>query len=289
MIPYTVWSEAGGVGKTTLAANLSRAHANSGQKVLVIDMDPQDGGLTHHFGLDDDKGSADADNLVMHMIGRPRGDFGDLVRSSEGVDVLPSHNMLGTLDDLLSKAQELEEDTNPDPEYEFEKERQLRRVLVDADVPSEYDVIMIDPPASEGQHLYNAVYATGNLLIPFEPSPKGERSVQGLRDVINGFEDELGDIDVGVIGTVPNKLSGTNINQKYLDALEDEELPIAPVSIGERGSMLGEAWDNQVSIYELAENESYRDLRDYEQPTLEKFDELAEYITEQFATTEATA
>ncbi|WP_226042718.1 ParA family protein [Natrinema sp. DC36] len=289
MIPYTVWSEAGGVGKTTLVANLSRAHVNRGQKVLVIDMDPQDGGLTHHFGLDDDKGSADADNLVMHMIGRPRGDFGDLVRSSEGVDVIPSHNMLGTLDDLLSKAQELEEDTNPDPEYEFEKERQLRRVLVDAGVPSEYDVIMIDPPASEGQHLYNAVYATGNLLIPFEPSPKGERSVQGLRDVINGFEDELGDIDVGVIGTVPNKLSGTNINQKYLDALKDEGLPIAPVSIGERGSMLGEAWDNQVSIYELAENDSYRDLRDYEQPTIEKFDELAEYITEQFAATEATA
>lgn len=289
MIPYTVWSEAGGVGKTTLAANLARAHSNRDQDVLVIDMDPQDGGLTHHFGLDDEKNSADADNLVMHMIGRPRGSFDDLVRSSEGVDVIPSHNMLGTLDDLLSKAKELEEDTNPDPDHEFAKERQLRRVLVDAGVPDAYDVLLIDPPASEGQHLYNAVYATSNLLIPFEPSPKGERSVQGLRSVITGLEDELGDIDVGVVGTVPNKLKGTNVNQKYLDALEDESLPIAPVSIGERGSMLGDAWDNQVSIYELAENESYRDLREYEEPTLEKFDELAAYITEQFTTPEVTA
>lgn len=287
MIPYTVWSEAGGVGKTTLAANLLRAHANRGQNVLGIDMDPQDGGLTNHFGLDGRKADGEADNLVLHMIDRPKGDFDDLIRSSEGVDLVPSHNNLGNLSELLSKAKEIEDQTNPDSE--FIKEKQLRRVLVDAGVPSEYDVIIIDPPASQGQHLYNAVYATSNLLIPFEPSPKGERSVQGLRNVVSGLEDELGDIDVGVLGIVPNKVKGTNVNQKYLDALEEESLTIAPVSIGERGSMLGDAWDNQVSIYELAENESYRDLRDYEEPTLKKFDELAEYITEQFQSPEATA
>jgi len=287
MIPYTVWSEAGGVGKTTLAANLMRAHANQGKNVLGIDMDPQDGGLTNHFGLDDRKADSEADNLVLHMVDRPRGDFHDLIQSTEGVDLVPSHNNLGNLADLLATAKELEDQTSL--EGEFEKEKQLRRVLVDAGVPSEYDVIIIDPPASEGQHLYNAVYATSNLLIPFEPSPKGERSVQGLRDVVSGLETELGDIDVGVLGAVPNKVKGTNVNQKYLNALEEESLPIAPVSIGERGSMLGDAWDNQVSIYELAENDDYRDLRDYEEPTLEKFDDLAEFIADQFATTEVTA
>lgn len=289
MIPYTVWSEAGGVGKTTLAANLARAHANRGQEVLLIDMDPQDGGVTNHFGLDDRKADSEVDNLVLHMIGRPRGEFAGLVRSSEDIDVIPSHNMLGNLADLLAKAKDLEEDTNPDPEYRFEKEKQLRRVLVDGGVPSAYDVLIIDPPASEGQHLYNAVYATSNLLVPFEPSPKGERSIQGLRDVVRGLESELGDIDVGVLGTVPNKVKGTNINRKYLEALEDENLPIAPITIGDRGSMLGDAWDNQVSVYELAANDDYRDLRDYEEPTLEKFDELAAFITEQFESVEVTA
>lgn len=289
MIPYTVWSEAGGVGKTTLAANLARAHSNRGQDVLMIDMDPQDGGLTNHFGLDDAKADGEVDNLVLHMLNRGRGSFDDLVRTSEGIDCIPSHNMLGTLEDLLGKAKELEEDTNPDPNYEYEKEKQLRRVLIDADVPSEYDVLIIDPPASEGQHLYNAVYATSNLLIPFEPSPKGEQSVNGLRDVVSGIESELGDIDVGILGAVPNKVKGTNINQKYLDALEEEDLPIAPVTIGERGSMLGDAWDNQVSIYELDSNEDYRDLRDYERPTLEKFDDLAAHITKQFEQPEVEA
>jgi len=287
MIAYTVWSEAGGVGKTTLAANLLRAHVNRDQSVLGIDMDPQDGGLTHHLGLDDQKSDSDVDNLVLHMLGRGRGDFDDLVRSNEGIDLVPSHNMLGRLADLLGKAAEIEEETHPDPDYEYEKEKQLREVLIEAGIPSKYDVIVIDPPASEGQHLYNSVYATSNLLIPFEPSPKGERSIKGLRNVVNGLENELGDIDVGVIGAVPNKLKGTNTNRKYLNTLEQEDLPIAPVSIGERGSMLGDAWDNQVTIYELAENESYRNLRDYEQSTLEKFDELAAYIVEQFQQPEA--
>ncbi|QCS44676.1 ParA family protein [Natrinema versiforme] len=288
MIPYTVYSEAGGVGKTTISGGLLRAHVERGQKTLGIDMDPQDGGLTHHYGLDEDKANPDADNLALHMIDRGKGPLEDLIRTSEGIDIIPSHNMLGNLRDLLKKAADLQDEMGAG-DNEFVKEKRLREVLVEAGIPEKYDVIVIDPPASQGQHLYNSVYATGNLLIPFEPSPKGEQSVKGLRDVINGLEDELGDIDVGVIGTVPNNFSGTNINQKYLDILEDEELPIAPVSIGERGSMLGEAWDNQVSIYELAENDAYRDLRDYEQPTLEKFDELAEYITEQFAATEATA
>ncbi|UTF55882.1 ParA family protein [Natronosalvus rutilus] len=289
MIPYTVWSEAGGVGKTTFTVNLARAHVEQGNRVLAIDMDPQDGGLTHHFGVDDDKANSEVDNLVLHMIGRPRGPFEEIVRTSEGVDIVPSHNMLGTLDELLTKAADLEEDTNPDPNYVFEKEKQLRRVLIDAGVPTEYDVILIDPPASEGQHLYNAVYATSNLLIPFEPSPKGEKSVDGLRDVIKGLEAELEDIDVGVLGAVPNKVKGTNVNQKYIALLEEEDIPIAPVTIGERGSMLGDAWDNQVSVYELDANDDYRDLRDYERPTLEKFDELAAYLEKQFETTEVKA
>ncbi|MFP8890152.1 ParA family protein [Natrialbaceae archaeon A-CW2] len=289
MIPYTVWSEAGGVGKTTFAVNLARAHVNRGQRVLAIDMDPQDGGLTHHFGVDDMKADGEVDNLVLHMIGRPRGPFEDIVRTAEGIDIIPSHNMLGTLADLLNKAADLEEDTNPDPEYVFEKEKQLRRVLIEASVPEEYDVIVIDPPASEGQHLYNAVYATSNLLIPFEPSPKGEKSVDGLREVISGLESALGDVDVGVLGAVPNKVKGTNINKKYIQALEDEDIPVAPITLGERGSMLGDAWDNQVSAYELDENAAHRDLRDYEQPTLEKFDELAAFIVEQFESPEVPA
>ena len=283
MISYTVWSEAGGIGKTTHSISLAAAHARRDQNVLVIDMDPQDGGLTHHFGAEDHRKDPDVDNLVRHLVDRPKGDFEDIIRTVEdGIDLVPSHNMLSDLEQNLSRAAKMEESMH-DANYRWPKEKQLRRVLNDADIPSEYDVIIVDPPATVGQHLYNAVYATSNLLIPAELSPKGKQSVDGLRDVVDGIEETLGDIEIGVLGVVPNKVSDTNIQREYEQRLAEQDLPVAPVSIRERGSMLSAAWENQVSVYELAENDECRDLRDYEKQTLEKFHRLAEHITEQFA------
>ncbi|WP_435156543.1 ParA family protein [Haladaptatus sp. DFWS20] len=289
MISYTVWSEAGGVGKTTLSVNLAAAHARRGEQVLVIDMDPQNGGLTHHFGGEVYREDPEVDNLVRHMVERPKGDFADLVVDvEENIDLVPGHNMLESLERNLTRAAQLEEDMH-DANYRWPKEKQLRRVLADADVPSTYDVLIIDPPATVGQHIYNSIYATSNLLIPAELSAKGAQSVEGLRDVVTNIEETLGDIEVGVLGVVPNKVANTNVQREYRALLGEQDLPITPVSIRERGSMLGDAWDGQVSIFELATNDEYRDLRDYERETLEKFDRLAAFISEQFDTPEATA
>ncbi|WP_227356407.1 ParA family protein [Haladaptatus salinisoli] len=289
MISYTIWSEAGGVGKTTLSVNLAAAHARRGQKVLVIDMDPQNGGLTHHFGVEGHRDDPEIDNLVRHMVERPKGDFADLIVEVEtNLDLVPGHNMLESLERNLTRAAQMEEDMH-DANYRWPKEKQLRRVLADADIPASYDVLIIDPPATVGQHIYNSIYATSNLLIPAELSAKGSQSVDGLRDVVTNIESTLGDIEVGVLGVIPNKVANTNVQRDYREKLDEQDLPIAPVSIRERGSMLGDAWDSQVSIFELAENDAYRDLRDYEEETLAKLDQLAAFISEQFDQPEVTA
>ena len=120
MLTYTVYSEAGGVGKTTISANCAVAHARAGHDVLVIDMDPQDGSLSYLLDVDDERGKSGVDNLVRHLIGRPGGAFDDLVHETEhGVSVVPSHNMLERLTELLLKTADLEEDTHPDPDYEY--------------------------------------------------------------------------------------------------------------------------------------------------------------------------
>ena len=278
MISYTIWSEAGGVGKTTMTVTLAEAHRRHGQRVLVVDMDPQDGGATHHLGAEAAREDPDADNLVRHLIGRPKGPFEDLVVNvSDGLDLVPSHNMLGSLERNLLRAQELEADMGGD----FEPERQLRRVLADTDVHDEYDVIIVDPPATGGQHVYNAVYATSNLLIPLELSAKGRQSVEGLRDTVSGIEDALGDVEVGVLAVVPNRVSNTRKQREYEDQLEEQDLPIAPVEIRERRAMLEGAWDNQVTPFEFATEHRSRS-RDRELETLEKFDELARFVSAQF-------
>ncbi|SDN30615.1 Cellulose biosynthesis protein BcsQ [Halogranum gelatinilyticum] len=279
MLTYTVYSEAGGVGKTTLSANLAVAHARAGLDVLVIDMDPQDGSISYLFDVDEARSEGAADNIVRHMIGRPQGSFADLVHETEhGVDVVPSHNMLERLTELLLKTAELEEDTNPDPDYEYPMYEQLFRVLREADVPSTYDVLIIDPPATTGPQLYNALYATRNLVIPVELSGKGEQSVSGLQDLVEGLESEL-EINIGVLAAVPNEVKNTSDQRSYAKELEELGFDV-PVSIRDRTSMFEGCWRQQCSAFTFIEEHRDR-KRDYEVETLEKFEQLAEHLAAQ--------
>ena len=75
MLAYTVYSEAGGVGKTTLAANLAKAEVQAGRDVLVIDLDTQEASLSYLLDVHDDRSNEEADSLLRRMTDRPRDDF----------------------------------------------------------------------------------------------------------------------------------------------------------------------------------------------------------------------
>ena len=72
MLAYTTYSEAGGVGKTTSAANLAVAHARAGLKPLVIPLDQQEGNLSHLLNVDQnrDKDSQHRSRDVRHESDR---------------------------------------------------------------------------------------------------------------------------------------------------------------------------------------------------------------------------
>ncbi|WP_435335845.1 ParA family protein [Haloarchaeobius sp. TZWWS8] len=285
MITFTTYSEAGGVGKTTVAANLAAALARDGLDVLCIDLDPQEGSLSYIFDVDDDRSDGSADNLVRHLIGRPKGDFADLIRETEhGIDVIPGHNMLENLTQNLMRAAEMEEDMHPDADYEWPKHEQLHRVLVENDIPSKYDVIICDPQATAGDALYNAIYSTRSILLPVELSGKGALSINGLEDLVKGLERGVG-INVGVLGVVPVGFKRTNTQQKHLAELEESDFEI-PAVLKERASLMQNMWDYQASAYSVLED--HRDPNgDYEIETLEKFDALADHIKREFGVVEA--
>jgi len=268
MLSYTTYSEAGGVGKTTTAANLAVAHARAGLDVLVVPLDPQDGDLSHLLGVDDNRADDQVDNLVRHMIRRPKGSFDDLIRTVEGVDVVPEHNMLSDLADYLRREQEQSEQLGES----FGIHSQLLRVLREADVPSRYDVLIVDPPATEGPHLYNAIMATHSLVIPIEPSAKGKASIRGLESVVGGLQRQL-DIEIGVLAAVPIRFKQTRDQREMLDELEYS----APIVIGDRTSLMEGCWKQQCSAFRYVRE--FRDRqRDYEVETLAQYDELARYL-----------
>ncbi|WP_226008137.1 ParA family protein [Natrinema salinisoli] len=268
MLSYTVYSEAGGVGKTSLTANLAAAHARAGLKPLVVPLDPQDGDLSRLFGVDDDRANSDADNLVRHMVNAPKGPFESLVRTAGGVDIIPEHNMLSDLSDHLAREQKKAEDFGD----AYNIYAQLQRVLADAGIADHYDVLICDPPATESDHLYNAIYATRNLVIPVEPSAKGEASVEGLEELATNFADKL-NIEVGVLAAVPNGFKNTNDQRDVIDAIE---FP-TPEIIGDRTSMLEGCWRKQCSAFQYVQEHRSRQ-RDYEIETLAQYDRIARYL-----------
>ena len=275
MITYTVYNEAGGVAKTTLAANLAHAHVRQGLDVLVVDLDPQDGSLTYLLGIDAPRTDGDADNLVRHMLDRPQGDFDDLVYETDlGIDVLPSHNMLESFTELLINREKMAEQMNE----EFNRHELLHRTLADAGVPDKYDVLICDPQATAGPVLYNAIYATRSLTVPLELSGKGARSKEGLDDIVSNMVSTLG-IDVGVLAVVPNGLKDTKAQLEHVEMIREGSYPV-PVTIRDRGSMMGRMWDRHTTAYGVARSRGR--VRERELDTLSKIDDLADYIAAEF-------
>jgi len=267
MLAYSTYSEAGGVGKTTTAANLAVAHARAGLKPLVVPLDPQDGDLSRLFGVDEER-TQPVDNIVRHMIRRPKGEFDALVRTVEGVDIVPEHNMLSDLAEYLQREKEQAEAMGE----AFGIHAQLLRVLREAGVPDTYDVLICDPPATEGPHLYNAINATRSLVIPVEPSAKGKAAVEGLEDLVSGFEEQL-DVEVGVLAAIPMGFKNTRDQRSILDEID---YPV-PEIIGERASLMEGSWMQQCSAFEYVRNHRDR-RREYEIETLAQFDRLARHL-----------
>ncbi len=271
MLSYTVYSEAGGVGKTSLAANLAAAHARAGLDVLVVPLDPQDGDLSRLLGVDNDRTDREADNLVRHMVQSGKGALDDLVRTSENVDILPEHNMLSDLQDHLAREQQKAEQLGDS----YNIYAQLQRVLAEADIAEAYDVLICDPPATESVHLYNAIYATRNLVLPVEPSAKGQASVDGLEELASNFAEQMG-IEVGVLAAVPNGFKRTNDQEELIDTISFPTPEIIP----DRTSLMEGCWKQQCSAFEYVR--THRDRRrEYEIETLAQFDRLARYLEAQ--------
>jgi len=274
MLTYTTYSEAGGVGKSTLASNLADAHAQQGRDVLVVDLDPQQGSLTYLLGVSAPRDDEEVDNIARHLIDRPKGDFDDLVHETPyGFDLVPSHNMLENLPKLLSKAEDMAEDLGES----FAPNDRLRQVLVEGNVTDNYDTVIVDPPATAGVHLYNAVAATRSLVLPVEPTGKGIQSVEGIQDMVVNLEDAL-DIDVGVLAIVPNGVGKTTDRDQYLEQIRELGYE-APVAIRDRSSLFDGCWNQRCTAYYYVGYHRNR-RRAYEVETLDKLRDLAAHIAE---------
>jgi chromosome partitioning protein len=278
MQAYTVYNQSGGQGKTTIARDLAAAHAEVGQRVLLIDMDAQNGSLSNYLGVDDNKRDPEADDLTFHLVEQGQRAFSDLIRTAEpNVDVLPSHKRLNRVDEFLDSHENYIGQTKPD-DWEYPRYERLLNVLRENDVPSEYDVVIIDPNAKADTVYYMALYATRNVVIPAVPTRSGYESIDGVADSAQGFAEDQ-DINIGRTAVIPTMVDTRKGDHKdYARKLRDEyDAPVYFKSL----SAFESAEEQYVSIFQLF-NEHRSRIRKSERSILPKYRSLVATICSTF-------
>jgi chromosome partitioning protein len=156
-----VVNQKGGVGKTTTSVNLAAALANSGSRVLLVDLDPQ-GNATMGSGVDKRTLSRTVYHVLLGLSGlavvRVRAERG-------GYDLLPANR------ELAGAEIELVELSG--------REARLKEAL--AGVSSEYDFVLIDCPPSLSLLTVNGLTAAQRVLIPMQCE---YYALEGLSDLV---------------------------------------------------------------------------------------------------------
>lgn len=146
-----VANQKGGVGKTTTAINLAAALVESGQRVLVVDLDPQGNAST---GLGVDAANRDLTTYELLVEDAP---LADVIQPTEidGLSIVPA-----TVD--LSSA-DIELISNEKRSYLLHDA--LRQTAMDAFC---WDYILIDCPPSLNLLTVNAMVAAHSVLVPLQ-------------------------------------------------------------------------------------------------------------------------
>lgn len=158
----SIANQKGGVGKTTTSVNLGACLAYTGQRVLLVDIDPQ-GNATSGVGIE----KADVDLCVYDLLVEDA-DVKKVIKTTqiENLDVIPATIQLAGAEIELVPT--------------ISREVRLKRAL--EPVKQQYDYILIDCPPSLGLLTLNALTASDSVIIPVQCE---YYALEGLSQLLN--------------------------------------------------------------------------------------------------------
>ena len=176
---FCVANQKGGVGKTTTTVNLAAGLAKVGQRVLMIDLDPQ-GNATMGSGVDKRKLELSVYDVLLESasVAEAR------VRSDKcGYDVLGANRDLAGAEVEMVGVER--------------RERRLKLAL--EPVQHEYDFVLVDCPPSLSMLTLNGLCAAHGVVVPMQCE---YFALEGLSDLVNTIRQVRANLnsDLAIIG-----------------------------------------------------------------------------------------
>lgn len=297
----------GGVGKTTVTANLAGELAWKGKKVLLLDMDAQ-ASLTFSFvtpdywrdNLRESKSIKKWFDCIVNGVQTVS--LSDLVENPSKVNnFLSEHNRDGIIDLISSHLGLINVDlelatllgganlTQTKNNY-IKVHGKLRTEIQDIAI-NEYDVVLIDCPPNFNIVTKNALIASDKILIPAKPdylSTLGidylSRNVQTLVKDFNEYASEDSDIDevapefLGVVFTMIQTYSREPISahRQYIAQTDRLGLPVLKSYFRENKTIFSEAPQNGIPVVLLTASGQLNDTHSGVVAEIENF--VTEFI-----------
>ncbi len=181
---FCVANQKGGVGKTTTTVNLAAGLASIGQRVLMVDLDPQ-GNATMGSGLDKRQLALSVYDVLLEAASIVEA----RARSDKLIEAGLSYDVLGSNRELAGAEVELVEVER--------RERRLKQAL--AEVDAEYDFVLIDCPPSLSLLTLNGLCSANGVIVPMQCE---YFALEGLTDLVNTIKQVHANLnrDLQIIG-----------------------------------------------------------------------------------------
>ncbi len=235
-------NEKGGVGKTVSTSSLGSALARRGQRVLLVDLDPQEASLSIATGVHEPATSV-ADVLQHYITRREAAPLEEYVTPlGPNLDLLPNSKGLASAEHVLANVRR--------------REYVLAEVLAPA--AARYDTILIDCPPSLGVLVVNALTAADVVLIPVVPEYMAVIGIKGLLDTVREMRREKLNPRLTVGGIILTMVDTRTRHSREVSedvrAAFGDEIPI----LGEvrRSTRVNEAMQAGQSILDYAERDT---------------------------------
>ena len=196
----------GGVGKTTTAVNLSaalaRRLADRGERILLIDLDPQVDASASSWLDQNDTGREFLDVL------EGEGELETLVRSTyvPGLDIVPGAETLARAEASLAN----------EPGSEL-----VLRSLV-KQLPDRWRLVVLDLPPTQGWLVYSGLASVTDVLLAIESGTMALGSLHGLDRVVRKVRARLNP-ELEVFGALQCRADTRTVLSREVDALLREQ------------------------------------------------------------------